>query len=79
MYGNGAATGMEITAVVRRPILKDLTMGRAVWFVAAAGAAVRGAVVLLSAATAALAFAAATLGYACPCKFCFEVNKSTKQ
>ena len=79
MYGSGAATGLPFTAVVRRPILKALTMGRTVWFVAAAVTAMRGNVVLLTAQSAALAFATATLGSACPYKFCFEVNKSTRQ
>ena len=76
MYGSGAPTGMEITAVVRRPILKVLTMGRTVCFVAASGLSVRSTVVLLSATTAALATASSALGSACPYKFCF---KSTSQ
>lgn len=79
MYMSGAATGKEITAVVRRPILKVLMMGRTVCIVAAAGASMRWAVVLLSAAATALAIATATLGSACPCKFCFEVDKSMRQ
>ena len=57
MYMSGAATGKEITAVVRRPILKVLTMGRAVCIETAAGTAMRGAVVLLTATTTALAIA----------------------
>ena len=69
IYRNGAATGMEITAVARRPILKALTMGRTVCFVAAAVTAMRGTVVLLPAAAAALTIATATLGCACPFKF----------
>lgn len=69
-------------------------MGRAVCIVAAAGSTVVGSVVLLTVAAAgttirwtvvlfstaaALAFASASLGCACPFKFCFEVNKSTRQ
>ena len=72
MYGNGAATGMEITAVVRRPTLKVLTMSGTVCtvcFVAAAGTSMRVSVVLLPAAAAALTIATATLGCACPFKF----------
>lgn len=65
------------TAVVRRPILKVLTMGRTVCFVAAAGATMRGAVVLLSAAATALAIAAAALGSACPYKFATVVRHSS--
>ena len=83
MYGSGAATGMEITAMARRPTLKVPTMGRPVCFVAAAGTAtistVRGTVVVLTAATKALAIAAASLDSACPYKFCFEVNETTGQ
>ena len=76
MYGSGAATGMPFTAVARRPILKALTMGRTVCLVAAAVTAMRGTVVLLAAQSAALAFATATLGSACPYKFATCVRHS---
>ena len=79
MSMNGAAIGVEVTPVAHRPTLKVLTMGRSACFVAAAVTAMRGTVVLLTAQSAALAFATATLGSACPYKFCFEVNKSTRQ
>ena len=84
MYGSGAATGMENTAVARRPILKVLTMGRTVWFVAAAGTTMRRAVVLLTAPATAQAIAATTLGSACPYKWFWgstsqQVNESTSQ
>lgn len=71
---SGAATGMEITAMAHRPILKDLTVGRVVCFVAATGSAKRGYVVLLSASTGALTIAA--LGSACPYKFATCVRHS---
>ena len=76
MYGSGAATGMENTAVARRPILKVLTMGRTVWFVAAAGTTMRRAVVLLTAPATVQAIAPTTLGSACPYKFATCVRHS---
>lgn len=79
MCGNGAATGREIIVVAHRPILKVLTMGRSTCFVAAAVVAMRGTVVLLAATTTAPVTAASALGSACPYKFCFEVNESTRQ
>ena len=69
MYGSGAATGMENTAVARRPILKVLTMGRTVWIVAVTGGGMQGAIVLLTASPTALAIATTVKGSACPYKF----------
>ena len=43
MYGNGARTGMAVTAAVLRPILQDHHRALAVFFVAVAGTAARGA------------------------------------
>ena len=76
MYGSGAATGMENTAVARRPILKVLTMGRTACIVAAAGAVLRGAVVLRTATPTAPFTATTSLVSACPFK---SVLKSTSQ
>ena len=64
MCGNGAATGMEVTPVAHRPILKVLTMDRTVSFVVAVGLAMRGSVVLLTATTSVLAVKAVSSGFA---------------
>ena len=76
MYGSGAPTGVEITAVAHRPILKVLTKGRTACTVAVAGSTMRWAVVLLAAPSIALAVAATALGSVCPYKF---ILKSTGQ
>ena len=69
MYGSGAATGMENTAVARRPILKDLTMGRTVCAVAVAGAASPGSVARRIVATATRRTATAALACGWPFEF----------
>ena len=88
MFVNGAMTGMEITEVTHRLILKVLIMGRAVCFVAAAGPFKRMNVVHLPASAATPSTptptASASLGSACPFKFVLkstsrQVNRSKKK
>lgn len=76
MCGNGAATGKGFTPVAHRPTLKALTMGRTACIVAAAGAVLRGAVVLRTATPSAPFTATTSLVSACPFK---SVLKSTSQ
>ena len=60
MFGNGAKTGMEITAAVHRSILRDRHLALAAFFVAAAGAAMQGAAGCLIVSTTTLAMGLAT-------------------
>lgn len=53
MYGNGAATGMEITAVALKPIHAAPPPGLSACFAAAAGSALRSTAVFRSAASSA--------------------------
>ena len=69
MYGSGAQTGMEITAVVDKPILKVLTMGRTACAVAVAGATAPGTVARRIVATASRRTATATLACGWPFEF----------
>ena len=69
MYGSGAATGMLVTAVVHRPILKAPTMGRTVWSVAVAVTTTPGAVAHRIVATATRRAVTATMACGWPYEF----------
>ena len=74
MYGNGAPTGMEITAVVRRPILKALTVGRTVCTVAVVGATSSGTVARRIVTTTTRRSAATALACGWPFEFATKLS-----
>ena len=74
MYGSGAPTGMAVTAAVRRPILKVLTVGRTVWAVAVVGATTSGAVARRFVATATRRPATTALACGWPFEFATKLS-----
>ena len=74
MYGNGAAIGLEITAVVRSPILQVPLVGRAACAVAVAGAATPGTVARRFATSAPQRTAPATLACGWPFEFATKLS-----
>lgn len=66
MYGNGAAIGMEIIAVARRPILRVRHPALATFSVGAVGSPMQGAAEYRIAATTTLTIWASTCGCALP-------------
>lgn len=69
MCGSGAPTGMEITAVVHRPILQVPTVGRAVWAVAVVGTSTSGSVARRFVSTPTRRTATSTLACGWPFEF----------
>ena len=73
MYMSGAQTGMAVTDVVRRLILKALTVGRTACAVAVAGATTPGAVARRFVTTSSRRSASTTLACGWPFEFAIKL------